>query len=576
MAKSRSPVEPNLLDRVIGYVSPKRAVRRMRDRAAMAYVSGYVGARYDRNSMRSWFTTTASADTDTIYDLRNLRGRSRDLVRNTPVATGAVGTMVSNVVGSGLSLMCRPDYEALKMTEDEADEFGETVEREFRLWAQTAECDITRTQTFYGLQSLAFRSLLESGDTFALLPMLDRGTSPYQLKVQLIEADRVDIPGGNIAATGVEVAPGSPQNKIVGGVEIDETGAPVAYHIATQHPGDIAFSSKMKWIRVPAFGAKTKRRNVVHIFDRLRPGQSRGVPYLAPVMECLKQLDRYTEAELMGAVVSAMFTVFVKTQGGDGLSTEAGFADDQIGPSSNTTLVDPRKQIGLGNGSIVDLVPGEDVSFADPKRPNTAFDGFVTSILRQIGVSLGLPYEVLVKHFTASYSASRAALIQAWQVFKQRRDFIATGFCDHVYEAFMEEAVAIGRIDAPGFFDDPAIRRAYLECDWVGDAPGQIDPLKEIQAAELRTEVGVSDLAAECMELRGKVWKDVHRQQVKEKAARVAGKLESEITAIVPPKVAKGEGLNTPAKTDPNIPPQDQPGQGSPQGSDLEKGDEEK
>ena len=129
MPKTKSLIEPNLLDRVIGYVSPKRAMRRLRDRAAMAIVSGYVGARFDRNSTRSWFTTTASADTDTIYDLRNLRGRSRDLVRNTPVATGAVGTMVSNVVGSGLSLMCRPDYEALKMTEDQADEFCETVER---------------------------------------------------------------------------------------------------------------------------------------------------------------------------------------------------------------------------------------------------------------------------------------------------------------------------------------------------------------------------------------------------------------------------------------------------------------
>lgn len=549
-------------------------MRRLRDRTAMAIVSGYVGARYDRNSTRSWFTTTASADTDTIYDLRNLRGRSRDLVRNTPIATGAVGTMVSNVVGSGLSLMCRPDYEALKMTEDEADKFCECVEREFRLWGATAECDITRTQNFYGLQSLVFRSLLESGDTFALLPMIERGNSPYQLKIQLIEADRVDIPGGNIAATGVEKVAGTSENRIVGGVEIDKSGAPVAYHIASQHPGDIAFSGDMKWERIQAFGEKTGRRNVVHVFDRLRPGQNRGVPFLAPVIEPLKQLDRYTEAELMGAVVGAMFTVFVKTEAAEGLNSDTGFADDQLGPanSTNTTLVDPKKQIGLGNGSIIDLVPGEDVTFADPKRPNTAFDGFISSILRQIGVAIGLPYEVLVKHFTASYSASRAALIQAWQIFRLRRAFISTGFCDPVYEAFMEEAIAIGRIDAPGFFDDPAIRRAYLECEWVGDAPGQIDPLKEIQAAELRLEVGVSDLASETMELRGKVWTDVHRQQVKEKAARVEGKLEAEITAVVPPKVARGEGLNSPKKQDPNVP---EPAPANPQGSDLEHGDEE-
>lgn len=556
-------VVPNFLDRVISYISPRLAKERLRDRATMAVVSGYVGARSEKNSLRTWFTTTASADTDTIYDLRTLRGRSRDLVRNTPIATGAVATMVSNVIGSGLSLRCLPDFESLNMTEDQADEFAENVEREFRLWAASADCDITRTQNFYGLQSLAFRSFMESGDTFALLPMLDRKTGPYQLKIQLIEADRIDIPGGTLAGIGIQnLTPDSKdtKNKIIGGVEIDSNGAPLAYHVASQHPGDVAFSSSIKWTRVEAFGQKTGRRNVLHIFERLRPGQTRGVPMLAPVIEPLKQLGRYSDSELMAAVVGAMFTVFVKMDTVEGLNADGGFADDQPAANTATQLVDKTKQIGLGNGSVVDLAPGESIELADPKRPNTAFDAFVSSILRQIGVAIGIPYEVLVKHFTASYSASRAALIQAWQTFKLRRDFVTTGFCNPVYEAWMEEAVAIGRIDAPGFFDDPAIRRAYLGCEWVGDAPGQIDPLKEIQAAELRLEVGVSDLASETMELRGRVWTDVHRQQVREKAARVEGKLEAEITAVVPPKVPKGEGLDTTKKQDPNVPAPPPPG----------------
>src|SRR5580704_1537957 len=94
-------VPETLLDRVIGYVAPERALRRMKARTAMAIVGGYVGGKYERNSLRGWFTAANSADVDTVYDLITLRSRSRDLVRNTPIATGAVGTMLTNVIGSG-------------------------------------------------------------------------------------------------------------------------------------------------------------------------------------------------------------------------------------------------------------------------------------------------------------------------------------------------------------------------------------------------------------------------------------------------------------------------------------------
>jgi lambda family phage portal protein len=220
----------------------------------------------------------------------------------------------------------------------------------------------------------------------------------------------------------------------------------------------------------------------------------------------------------MAAVISGMFTVFVKSENGEGLG---GFAPDGGTPSSNKAT-----DVRMGNGSIVDLAPGEDVSFANPGRPSTSFDPFVQAILRQVGVALGLPFEVLIKHFTASYSAARAALLQAWQFFNSRRDFLASTFCTPIYEAWLEEAIALGRIQAPGFFDDPAIRRAYLQADWIGDAPSSIDPEKEVNAAKTRIEIGVSDLAHETLALTGRVWDDVNRQQEKERKARIASGLE--------------------------------------------------
>src|SRR5699024_504380 len=133
-----------------------------------------------------------------------------------------------------------------------------------------------------------------------------------------------------------------------------------------------------------------------------RPGQRRGVPLLAPVMEAIKQLGRYTDAELMAAVVSGMFTVFVKSEMPDVGLGEFIPVDEQAEPEDQTRLE-------LGNGAIVDLAEGEDISTVNPGRPNTAFDGFVIAVARQIGAALELPYELLMKQFEASYSASRAA-----------------------------------------------------------------------------------------------------------------------------------------------------------------------
>ncbi len=504
IAAIREAMKPNWIDRAVGYVAPVLGARRMQARAAMA-LSGYIGARWDRRATKEWYVPSGTADDTLLPDSQTLRDRSRDLIRNSPLATGAVNTVVQNVVGGGLQLQARPEWESLGMSEDQADEWKASVEREFRLWAESTECDITRTQNFYGLQDLVFRAVLEAGDCAVLTPMIPARTSLYSLRLQVIESERLANPDNK-----------QDTDRLKAGIEFDENGAPVAYHIRRKHPYSFEGLKDRSATRIDAFGKRTGRRNVLHPFERKRPGQSRGVPYLAPVIEQLKQLDRYSEAEVMAAVVSAMFTVFVKTQTGDGLGPLIG--ETSTAPSSANPK--PGQEVKLGNGAIVDLLPGEDVAFANPGRPNSQFDAFVQAVLRQVGVALGLPFEVLVKHFTASYSAARAALLEAWCFYRGRREFLAQAFCAPAYEAWMDEAVALGRVDAPGYFDDPALRRAYLQAEWIGSAPAQIDPEKEVGAAEKRLQIGVSTLADETMLLTGKVWEDQHRQQVKERRMR--------------------------------------------------------
>lgn len=510
--RARVSVEANWIDRLVSYVNPTAGRNRMQARFQMAIAGGFIGGRKDRKATKDWGTRTSSADADILPDLPILRDRSRDLCRNSPLAGGAINTMVTSIVGSGLKLQARPDLKAIGMSDAEGDAWKNSVETLWRAWAERQHCDATMTQNFYGIQATAFRSVLESGDIFMTLPFRSSRTSPFSLRLQMIEGDRVCNPNYT-----------SDTKDLAGGVALDNLGAPESYWILREHPGALRPQPKT-WDNFPAFGANTGRRNVLHVFDKRRPGQTRGYPVLAPVIETLKQLDRYTEAEIMAAVVSGMFSVFITTEQGEGLD---------LGEVSGAPAASPQAggDFKLGNGAIVDLAPGEKIEVANPGRPNQAFDPFVQAILRQIGVALELPFELLIKHFTASYSAARAALLEAWRFFRVRREWLAMTLCQPVFETWLEEAVARGLVDAPGFFDDPMIRAAYCGADWVGDAPGAIDPYKEIQAAQLRLQVGVSTLEKETAAFDGSDWESNHQQQVKERAARRRDGLEHEAPA---------------------------------------------
>lgn len=477
--------------------------------------SGYShhGASRSKKSLMGWLSSGGSTKEDIDDNLKLLRERSRDLYMGAPLATGALKTARTNVIGSGLRLNAQIDYEYLGLTEEEADAWETKAEREFNLWADSVHCDAQRMNNFYELQQLAFLSWLMSGECFALLPSIKRINMPYDIRVMLIEADRVCDPLIKDLT-----------NKIINGVEINSIGEVVAYYIAQKHPGSKEIG-ELKWTRIEKFGAKSGRYNVLHLMESERPEQRRGVPILAPVTESLKQLSRYTEAELMAAVISGMFTVFIESQAPEESNPLGQMIPEEQQITAGTS--EEEYSYELGNGAIIALGEGEKATTANPGRPNTAFDGFVMSICRQIGAAIEIPYELLIKNFTASYSASRAALLEAWKMFRMRRTWMANDFCQPIYEEWLSEAIAKGRISAPGFFNDPMIRKAYCGAEWNGPSQGQIDPLKEVNAAEKRVANGFSTRAKETVELTGGDFYRNIRQRIQEEKLMREGGLTS-------------------------------------------------
>lgn len=128
------------------------------------------------------------------------------------VGDGALKTCRTNVIGSGLRLKSQIDYEALGMDEEAARDLERKIEREFSLWADSTACDLERLDNFYELQQLAFLNWLMSGDVIATLPVTKRANMPYDLRICLIEADRLSNPNGIV------------DPHIIGGVETNDAG----------------------------------------------------------------------------------------------------------------------------------------------------------------------------------------------------------------------------------------------------------------------------------------------------------------------------------------------------------------
>ena len=475
--------------------------------------SGYSegGASRTSSILKSYLPIRSSARSDIDANLPLLRNRSADQAINTPIGAAAIQTSSIHTIGAGLKVFPRIRYQELGLSHEEARAWQKKARREFDLWAMSKHSDLYRRNNFYDLQDMAYVSYLVDGDAFALFRRKPPTRyMPYSLRLQILEGNRISNPmdgsfPGGLGPFAVEMVSPDTGNRIVSGVEIDADGAVEAYWVCNKVQGDPVEIAKLeKWVRVKAFGDLSGMPNILQICHDIRSEQYRGVPYLAPVIETLKQVSRYTNAELTAAIIKSFFALFFTNNpsGSNTIPAPSAWGGNEEESDPNAPVVDV-SEYGLGPGTLNALPAGVDVKAVDAGRSMSTFDAFVSQLIKQIGAAIGVPYEVIMKNFTSSYSASRAAMLQAWEEFKLRRTWFARDFCQPVYEAWLTEAIAIGRLDAPGFFDDPAIRAAWCHADWYGPTMSILDPVKDITGSALRVQYGLSTREREAAEMTG-------------------------------------------------------------------------
>lgn len=493
------------------------------------YGYGDAGASWKKRALKSFLAESGSAHEDIDWNNYTMRQRARMLYMAAPVATSAIKTNRTNVIGCGLKLKARPNAEILGLSQEAVETWGSRAEAEFELWARKKQfCDATAVNNFYSLQQLAMMSWLLSGDVFVVIKHADpTPLCPYSLRLHLVEADRISTPApkGTIMMNTTEgIAENG--NKIYDGVEVNKDGAAVAYYVCNNYPNQLKLAAN-EWQRVETYGSLTGLPNILQIMDSERPEQYRGISYLAQVIEPLLQMRRYTESELTAALIESFFTAFV--------ITEEDPSENPYNEAGKPQVSHDDDEYEMGPGQINIMKPGEDVKFGAPNRPNSGFTAFVRALCEQCGAALEIPADLLLKSFNASYSASRAALLEAWKAFKMRREWFVSDFCKPVYEIWLSEAIARGRIQAPGFFNDPVVREAWLGSEWIGPSQGQLDPTKEIDAEVKAVEHGFSTHEQSTIKLNGGQW-DANIAQIARENKKLA-----EATAAAEPDPQKEE-----------------------------------
>ena len=469
------------LDGTVAMFSPVAGARRLAARKALAVYGSYKGA--DSGRLRhSWTPGADSANREIERGLKRLRERARDLNRNDGTAAGLTSTLVANIVGAGSHPQARVDAGVLGISDEAAETINRAMEAAWRRWAENA--DVTGQLSFAACQALAQRQEIESGEFLAALKVIDG-----ELRVMLIEPDRLDLTLNRAREEATDDGRGNrteAKNEIRMGVEYDAIGRVVAYWITPQHPGDTRArgdNQPQRFERLDEW-----RASILHGFRVERPGQSRGVPWFAPVLDLFKDFSEYMEAERVAARVAACFSVFIRKTDAY-LASQSAISETE--PGTNGKPVED-----LEPGIIQYLNAGEDITSFEPARPGTTFDMFVMRLLRIMAAALDVPYELIAKDWSNSnYSNMRGALLEARRVFKIHQQRLQRSFCQPIYERVIELAVLRGEISAPGFYQN---RAAYLRTRWIHPGWNWVDPEKEITASIKAIEAGLSSEEDEC------------------------------------------------------------------------------
>lgn len=479
----------------------------------------YDAANMGDQRLVGWQPFLFSADGELNIYRDRIVSRVRDVVRNDGWGSGVITRILDNAIGANFRPVPKADYRALAAATGNAGfdaawatEFGRALSGHWRNWANDPNrfCDAARKCSVSQLFRLGFRHKLIDGDALALMLWLPKrigiGQAHYATTVQMIDPDRLSNPQNTFDMKFCR-----------GGVQIDHNGAAIGYHIRRAHIGDwYNAGDSVVWDFVER-ETKWGRPVVVHDFDVDRAQQHRGgAGILTPVLQRLKMLIKYDGAELDAAIINAIFGAYVSSPFDPELVSSAlGGTAEMSEYQTTRSQYHKDKNISLGGARIPQLFPGEEIKAVASTRPNSSFPDFEAAMLRNVAAAAGMSYEQVSQNWSdTNYSSARAALLEAWKTMSRRRDDFASGFCQPIYSAFVEESMEVDDLPLPeGAPSFQEFRAAYSSCMWIGPGRGWVDPVKERSGSVLGMEAGLNTLENEAAEASGMDYEEILDQR---------------------------------------------------------------
>jgi lambda family phage portal protein len=481
------------LDKVIGVFSPAAAVRRTQQRKTLERM--YAGAEASRltNNKKP---KNQSADSELLgpFGADSLRAWSRALVRDNAYAWGVVDTIVSSVIGTGITAQSQVETPEGTDVED----VNEVRDKVWQEWCEV--CDVNGRLNFAEIQQLAQREMVEAGEV--LIHLVNTPSNKYRgiyrpvpLALELIEADRLATDKDTYKIHSKD------GNKVIRGVELDDLGKPLAYWIYPEHPNG-PYATRVLPVRIDA-------KEILHLYRVDRIGQTRGVSWFAPVLSWLRDLGVYVDNEIQASAVASCFGVAITTNGRGGTGLMPSTDDESSDINGNQFEY-------LEPAMVVRLQPGESVESINPGRPNSASEPWINLMLRGISVGTGLSYEVVSRNYSGtSYSSSRTSMLEDRRRFRRWQRYDVQHMCQPIWDRFCDQAATAGVDGFPSMSEILADRRSATAVEWQTPAWEWVDPQSEQAASDSALNSFQSTYQDELGQ-RGKHWKNVFYQRAKE------------------------------------------------------------
>lgn len=498
----------------------------------LAFGGGLEGAERTKRETVMWTPPMASPDRTINPGKRMADARGKDMVLNDGYTQGAVRIQKDSIVGSSYRLNAKPDYRVIcetdaKWAQDWAEEFAAVAESRFNLAAESEDgwFDASGHLTFTGMLRLWVGSYCYTGEIIGTSEWLDDdSTRPFRTAVQMISPDRLcnrdGLPDGYDPKSGA---------KLSRGVEMDRRNRPVRFHIRRGYEADFDIRDPETWDIIEA-RKPWGRRQVIFVRDPSMIDQTRGVSEMVAALAHSNMTKTYSELVLQKAVVDASYAAAVESEmpNADVIAAMGGGQDGYLNAVGQymTMLQDflgASENIAIDGVKMPHLFPGTKLNILPMSTPGGVGTDFEDSLIRKLAATFGVGFSEMSRNFSKfNYSGIKAEMALIERTMNAKKKFGADRAATQVFQLWVEEEMGAGNLPLPPGrnrtdFYRPLMKDAYTRCSWIASGRGQVDELKETQAAMLRVKAGFSTFEREAAKL-GEDYREVFAQRAKEEA----------------------------------------------------------